>query len=49
MATSFSPTRLRSTILNRCGLATTEKFEVVFSGNIIENLGSSVANDLQFL
>ena len=49
MATSFSPDRLRSTILNRGGLATTEKFEVVFSGDVIANLGTSIAKDLQFL
>ena len=49
MTTSFSPNRLRSTIAERGGLATTEKFEVVFSGNGIANLDSGVARDLQFL
>ena len=49
MATSFSPNRLRSTIADRGGLATTEKFEVVFSGNGIANLDSGIAKDLQFL
>ena len=49
MATSFSLKKLRSIIANRGGLATTEKFEVVFSGNIIANLGNSVAKDLEFL
>ena len=49
MATSFSPTRLKSLINNRGGLATTEKYEVIFSGNGIANLDSNVAKDLQFL
>ena len=30
MATAFSPDTLRSLINNRGGLATTEKFEVIF-------------------
>tara|TARA_B100000287_G_scaffold365695_1_gene360524 strand:+ start:44 stop:643 length:600 start_codon:yes stop_codon:yes gene_type:complete len=46
---AFSPETLRSTIAKRSGLATTEKFEVIFSGNGIQSLDNSVARDLQFL
>ncbi len=46
---AFSPDTLRSTITKRGGLATTEKFEVIFSGSGIAGLDGSVAKDLQFL
>lgn len=48
MATAFSPDTLRSLINNRGGLATTEKFEVIF-GDIPSGLDIAVNRDLQFL
>jgi len=49
MASSFSPDTLKAIIGNRGGLATAEKFEVIFSGNGVQNLDTSVNRDLQFL
>ena len=48
MTTAFSPDTLRSLINNRGGLATTEKFEVIF-GDIPSGLDIAVNRDLQFL
>ena len=46
---AFSPDTLRTTIANRGGLATTEKFEISFSGSGIQGLDGGVNRDLQFL
>tara|TARA_Y100000593_G_scaffold83448_1_gene157252 strand:- start:6187 stop:6801 length:615 start_codon:yes stop_codon:yes gene_type:complete len=48
MANAFRPDTLKSVIANRGGLATTEKFEVVFS-DIPSALDGNVNKDLQFL
>ena len=48
MANAFRPDTLKSVIANRGGLATTEKFEVVFS-DIPSALDGNVNRDLQFL
>ena len=48
MATAFRPDTLRSLINNRGGLATTEKFEVVFS-DMPAGMDASVTRSLQFL
>jgi len=45
---NFSPDKLRATIANRGGLATTEKFEVIFS-DLPTGLNTTIAKDLRIL
>ena len=47
MANAFSPNTLQSKISNRGGLATTEKFEVIFT-SLPSGLDTTVASDLRF-